>query len=54
MYNQANTYDKMYAYLFQPLRFVFKLFCLEPGEEYEIISFPSAKGKLISPTHMDS
>ena len=43
----------MNAYSFQPVKFVFKLFYLQPGKKYEIISFPSAKGKLISPTHVD-
>lgn len=52
--NKTNTYDKMNAYSFQPLRFVFKLFCLQPGEKHEIISFPSAKDKLTSPTHAGS
>lgn len=52
--NKTNTYDNMNAYSFQPLRFVFKLFCSQPGEKHEIISFPSAKDKLVSPTHVGS
>lgn len=54
--NKTNTYDKMNVYSFQTVRFVFKLFYLQPGgqKKYEIISFPSAKDKLFSPTHGDS